>query len=107
MPHRQGKRQPPLFASKPQSLLYASSTGRVGTAVGVNTGVGVCVAGGTRVSVVVTVGDALLTGKDGVTGGEVGRFSVERVQPAIIAMQSNKLNQQIRRMRSLLMLLAN
>jgi len=102
MLHRQGKRQPPLFASNPQSLLYASSAGRVGTAVGVNTGIGVCVAGEVRVSVKVAVDDGLLTGEAGVTSEGVGRSSVECVQPAMTVMQSNKLNQQVRWERSLL-----
>jgi hypothetical protein len=56
MPHKQGKWQFPLFASKSSNFVRATSTVNVGMRFGVTDGIGVKVGGGTNVIVGVKVG---------------------------------------------------
>lgn len=74
MPHKQGNWQSLFFASRASKRWRASSTGRVGIAVGVGVRVAVAVEEGASVGVAVFAAIVIVTCTVGVSGIRIGVF---------------------------------
>ncbi|HET9908669.1 MAG TPA: hypothetical protein VFQ23_18620 [Anaerolineales bacterium] len=96
IPHKQGKRQSPLLDNKSSSLVRASSTGKVGSIVGVagtggsvGNGLGEAVGNGVNEG----AGVALLAGREGVSEDRIVMLSVDCAQLESSTTKSIKLKQ--------------